>query len=48
MEETLEKFRLTYKDNIKVETNDITCEKVGWIHMPLNREQWWTIVEYGD
>jgi hypothetical protein len=28
-EETLEISRLRYKDNTKVETNDITCEKVG-------------------
>jgi hypothetical protein len=28
-EETLEIFLLRYKDNIKVEINDTTCEKVG-------------------
>jgi hypothetical protein len=43
-EELLEIFKLRYKDNIRDGTNYITWEKVGWIHVPLNGEQWWTIV----
>jgi hypothetical protein len=36
--------RHRWEDNIRMDLREIIGECLNWIHLPQDREQWWTVV----
>jgi hypothetical protein len=36
--------RHRWKDNIKVDLQEVACEGMGWIELAQDRNRWWALV----
>jgi hypothetical protein len=36
------------RDNIRMDLGDIECDGVDWIHLTLDRDYWWALVDHDN
>jgi hypothetical protein len=42
---SLGRCRIVREDNIKMDLTDIVYERVNWIHLAQDRDQWWDVLK---
>jgi hypothetical protein len=42
--ELLEKPRARWKDNIKIDLQEVVCDGMDWIELAQDRNSWWALV----